>query len=140
MKKYAFGIDVGGTTCKIGFFETNGKLIDKWEIKTNTENNGAAILSDIAQAVDNKLAQEGISKDDVQGVGIGVPGPVKSNGVVNRCVNLGWGIVNVEEELGNLTGLKVKAGNDANVAALGEMWQGAAKGCKDEPVSAAVSS
>ena len=82
MKKYAFGIDVGGTTCKIGFFETNGKLIDKWEIKTNTENNGAAILSDIAQAVDNKLAQEGISKDDVQGVGIGVPGPVKSNGVV----------------------------------------------------------
>lgn len=131
MKKYAFGIDVGGTTCKIGFFETNGKLIDKWEIKTNTENNGAAIMSDIAQAVDNKLAQEGISKDDVQGVGIGVPGPVKSNGVVNRCVNLGWGIVNVEEELGNLTGLKVKAGNDANVAALGEMWQGAAKGCKD---------
>ena len=107
MKKYAFGIDVGGTTCKIGFFETNGKLIDKWELKTNTENNGAAILSDIAQAVDNKLAQEGISKDDVQG------------------------IVNVEEELGNLTGLKVKAGNDANVAALGEMWQGAAKGCKD---------
>lgn len=131
MKKYAFGIDVGGTTCKIGFFETSGKLIDKWEIKTNTENNGVAILSDIAQAVDNKLAQEGISKDDVQGVGIGVPGPVKSNGVVNRCVNLGWGIVNVEEELGNLTGLKVKAGNDANVAALGEMWQGAAKGCKD---------
>ena len=131
MKKYAFGIDVGGTTCKIGFFETSGKLIDKWEIKTNTENNGAAILSDIAQAVDNKLAQEGISKDDVQGAGIGVPGPVKSNGVVNRCVNLGWGVVNVEEELGNLTGLKVKAGNDANVAALGEMWQGAAKGCKD---------
>ena len=131
MKKYAFGSDVGGTTCKIGFFETSGKLIDKWEIKTHTENNGAAILSDIAQAVDNKLAQEGISKDDVQGVGIGVPGPVKSNGVVNRCVNLGWGIVNVEEELGNLTGLKVKAGNDANVAALGEMWQGAAKGCKD---------
>ena len=131
MKKYAFGIDVGGTTCKIGFFETNGKLIDKWEIKTNTENNGAAILSDIAQAVDNKLAQEGISKDDVQGVGIGVPGPVKSNGVVNRCVNLGWGIVNVEEELGNLTGLKVKAGNDANVAALGEAWKGGGKNFDD---------
>ena len=79
MKKYAFGIDVGGTTCKIGFFETNGKLIDKWEIKTNTENNGAAILSDIAQAVDNKLAQEGISKDDVQGVGtLGISRPFSS--------------------------------------------------------------
>ena len=131
MKKYAFGVDIGGTTCKIGFFETSGTLLDKWEIKTNTENGGASILSDVAQAVDNKLAQEGISKDDVQGVGIGVPGPVKSNGVVNRCVNLGWGIVNVAEELGSLTGLAVKVGNDANVAALGEMWQGGAKGCKD---------
>jgi glucokinase len=131
MKKYAFGVDIGGTTCKIGFFETSGKLLDKWEIKTNTANNGESILSDVAQAVDNKLAQEGIRKEEVQGVGIGVPGPVKSNGVVNRCVNLGWGIVDVAEELGSLTGLNVKVGNDANVAALGEMWQGGAKGCKD---------
>lgn len=74
MKKYAFGVDIGGTTCKIGFFETSGKMLDKWEIKTNTENNGASILSDVAKAVDNKLAQEGISKDEVQGVGVGVPG------------------------------------------------------------------
>lgn len=131
MKKYAFGVDIGGTTCKIGFFETSGALLDKWEIRTNTENSGAGILSDVAMAVDNKLAQEGISKDEVQGIGVGVPGPVKSNGVVNRCVNLGWGIVNVAEELGSLTGLEVKVGNDANVAALGEMWQGGAKGCKD---------
>lgn len=131
MKKYAFGVDIGGTTCKIGFFETSGKLVDKWEIKTDTENNGDSILSDVAKAVDNKLAQEGISRDDVQGIGVGVPGPVRSDGVVNRCVNLGWGTVNVEEELGALTGLKIKAGNDANVAALGEMWQGGAKGCKD---------
>ena len=131
MKKYAFGVDIGGTTCKMGFFETAGVLLDKWEIRTNTENGGASILSDVAQAIDNKLAQEGIRKDEVQGIGIGVPGPVKSNGVVNRCVNLGWGIVNVAEELGSLTGLNVKVGNDANVAALGEMWQGGAKGCKD---------
>ena len=131
MKKYAFGVDIGGTTCKMGFFETAGVLLDKWEIRTNTENGGASILSDVAQAIDTKLAQEGIRKDEVQGIGIGVPGPVKSNGVVNRCVNLGWGIVNVAEELGSLTGLNVKVGNDANVAALGEMWQGGAKGCKD---------
>ena len=131
MKKYAFGVDIGGTTCKIGFFDTNGTLLDKWEIKTNTENNGESILSDVAKAVDNKLAQEAISKDDVQGIGIGVPGPVDSQGVVHRCVNLGWGVVNVAEELGNLTGLTIKVGNDANVAALGEMWQGGAKGSKD---------
>lgn len=131
MKKYAFGVDIGGTTCKIGFFGTNGALLDKWEIKTNTENNGENILSDIAKAVDNKLAQEGISKEEIQGIGIGVPGPVDAEGVVHRCVNLGWGVINAAEELGNLTGLAVKAGNDANVAALGEMWQGGAKGCKD---------
>jgi len=131
MKKYGFGVDIGGTTIKMGFFETDGKLLDKWEIKTNTENGGAEILSDIAKGIDNKLAQEGISKDDVQGVGVGVPGPVRDGGIVNRCVNLGWGIVNVAEELGALTGLTVKVGNDANVAGLGEAWQGGAKGCKN---------
>lgn len=131
MKTYGFGVDVGGTTVKIGFFETVGKLIDKWEIKTDTSNNGKEILPDIAQAIDNKLAQEGISKSEVEGIGIGVPGPVRSDGVVNICVNLGWGVMNVAEELGSLTGLKVKVGNDANVAALGEMWQGGAKGCSD---------
>lgn len=131
MKKYGFGVDVGGTTIKMGFFETSGKLIDKWEIKTDTSNDGGNILSDIAKAIDNKLAQEGISKSDVQGVGVGVPGPVNSKGVVLKCVNLGWGVFNVEEELASLTGLKVKAGNDANVAALGEMWQGAGKGSED---------
>lgn len=131
MKKYGFGVDVGGTTIKMGFFETSGKLIDKWEIKTDTSNGGENILSDIAKAIDNKLAQEGISKNDVQGVGVGVPGPVNSKGTVLKCVNLGWGVFNVEEELASLTGLKVKAGNDANVAALGEMWQGAGKGSED---------
>lgn len=130
MKKYGFGVDVGGTTIKMGFFETDGKLLDKWEIKTNTANGGVEILSDIAKGIDNKLAQEGISKSDVQGIGVGVPGPVQEDSIVNRCVNLGWGIVNVAEELGALTGLPVKVGNDANVAALGENWQGGAKGCK----------
>lgn len=131
MKKYGFGVDIGGTTIKMGFFETDGTLLDKWEIKTNTINGGENILSDVAKAIDNKLAQEAISKNDVLGIGIGVPGPVKGDGIVNCCVNLGWGIVNVSDELGTLTGLNVKVGNDANVAALGEMWQGGAKGCKD---------
>ena len=131
MKKYGFGVDMGGTTIKMGFFETNGNLLDKWEIKTDTSNNGENILYDVAKAVDNKLAQEAISKDEVQGIGIGVPGPVRGDGTVNRCVNLGWGVINVAEKLSSLTGINVKVGNDANVAALGEMWQGGAKGCKD---------
>jgi glucokinase len=122
---------VGGTTVKIGFFNTDGEMIDKWEIRTNTADNGKEILPDIAKAIDNKLAQEGISKSDIEGIGIGVPGPVRTNGVVNICVNLGWGVINVADELGSLTGLPVKVGNDANVAALGEMWQGGAKGSTD---------
>lgn len=74
MKKYGFGVDIGGTTCKIGFFETSGKLLDKWEIHTNTENNGASILNDVAESIAQKLEKDGISKEDVQGIGVGVPG------------------------------------------------------------------
>lgn len=131
MKKYAFGVDVGGTTCKIGFFETNGKLIHKWEIKTNTKNGGANILPDIAASVEAMLTDIGIGREEVQGIGMGVPGPVREDGIVSLCVNLGWRERNVAKELQALTGFIVKVGNDANVAALGEMWQGGAKGCKN---------
>lgn len=128
MKKYGFGVDIGGTTCKIGLFETTGTLLDKWEIPTNTANGGAAILDDVTASVEAKLTEKGIDKADVAGVGVGVPGPVDNEGVVHKCVNLGWGQFNVEEALSAKCGMKVKAGNDANVAALGEMWQGGGKG------------
>lgn len=131
MKKYAFGVDIGGTTVKIGIFETNGNLLDTWEIPTRIEENGKYILGDIAEAVEKKLEEKSISRLDVEGIGIGVPGPVGPDGTVLKCVNLGWGIFNVENELGQITGFKVRAGNDANVAALGEMWQGGGKGYKD---------
>lgn len=128
MKKYGFGVDIGGTTCKIGLFDMSGTILEKWEIKTNTENHGAAILDDVAAAVLGKMEEKGIVKDDVQGIGLGVPGPVDSEGTVHKCVNLGWDVINVEKALNEKTGLFVKAGNDANVAALGEMWQGGGKG------------
>lgn len=131
MKKYAFGVDIGGTTVKIGLFETNGDLLDTWEIPTRTEESGKYILTDIATAVEKKLEEKQISRLDVEGIGMGVPGPVGEDGMVLKCVNLGWGIFNVENELHKITGLKVKAGNDANVAALGEMWQGGGKGYKN---------
>lgn len=131
MKKYAFGVDIGGTTVKMGIFGTDGTLLETWEIPTRTEENGKYILSDIAEAVERKLEEKGISRLDVEGIGMGVPGPVGQDGTVLKCVNLGWGIFNVENEMSQLTGFKVKAGNDANVAALGEMWQGGGKGYKD---------
>lgn len=131
MGKYCFGVDLGGTTVKIGLFDTEGTVLDKWEIPTRKEDSGSKILPDIAQAVLDKIAERQIAKDDVTGVGIGVPGPVDDNGVVHMAVNLGWGIINVNEVLGGLLQLPVRAGNDANVAALGEMWCGGGKGCSD---------
>lgn len=128
MSKYVFGVDVGGTTVKMGLFTVEGELLDKWEIKTRTQENGKYVLPDIADSIKAKTAEKNIDSADVTGVGIGVPGPVKEDGTVLRCVNLEWGIINVEDELKALVGFPVKAGNDANVAALGEMWQGGGKG------------
>ena len=53
--KYCFGVDIGGTTVKIGIFEEEGKNIDKWEIPTHTENEGVRILPDIANSIKNKM-------------------------------------------------------------------------------------
>ena len=129
MAKYAFGVDIGGTTAKLGLFDDNGSLLDKWEIPTGRENNGAAILPDIAYSIRNKMQEKEISHEQVVGVGVGAPGAVDDAGVlVNGAVNLGWGVFNLSEELGKLLEMKVIAANDANVAAYGEMWQGGGKG------------
>ena len=127
MAKFVFGIDVGGTTIKCGLFETKGTLIEKWEIVTRTENGGENILPDIAATVDAKLKLRGIDKKDVAGIGIGIPGPVRG-GKVPVAVNLHWGETDIVKQLGKLSGLKVAAGNDANVAALGEQWKGGGEG------------
>ncbi len=127
--QYGFGVDLGGTTVKIAFFSTEGAMLDKWEIPTRTQENGKYILPDIASSVQQYLQSKSIDRQTVVGIGIGVPGPVDDQGVVNRCVNLGWGVFNIHEELGALTGFPVKAGNDATVAALGECWKGGGQGC-----------
>lgn len=131
MKKYCFGIDVGGTTVKCGLFTVEGDVLDKWEIKTRTEENGKHIVPDIAETINAKIAEKKIEKEEVAGVGIGVPGPVNEKGEVLCAVNLHWGYMNVEKDLSELTGLLVKAGNDANVAALGELWKGGGAGYRN---------
>ncbi len=128
MKKYVFGVDVGGTTVKMGLFNVDGEVLDKWEIKTRTENGGEAILPDIAAAANAKLEEKGIEKEEVAGIGIGIPGPINDAGIVPHTANLGWGYKEVTKELEELTGLPCKGGNDANVAALGESWKGGAAG------------
>ena len=76
MKKYCFGADIGGTTVKLGLFDTEGNVLDKWEIKTHTENEGSAILPDTAAAILAKIEERKLNPEEVAGIGVGVPGPV----------------------------------------------------------------
>ena len=131
MKKYCFGVDVGGTSVKIGLFDVEGNILEKWEIPTRTAHNGEAILPDIAQALAEKQEERGIDKLEVVGVGVGAPGPIDKDGMVYEAVNLGWGVFSLKETLEELCGLPVRAGNDANVAALGEMWKGGGQGYRN---------
>ena len=126
--KYIFAVDLGGTTVKMGLFNESGEVLEKWEIVTVKDNNGAQILPDIAESIKKKAAEKNLSNEDVLGVGIGGPGPIDSKGNIFGAPNLGWGNFNVSDTLSSLTGYKVKTGNDANVAALGEMWMGGGKG------------
>lgn len=130
--RYCFGVDVGGTTVKMGVFSTEGDILDKWEIPTRTENEGEAVLPDTAESVLQKMKEKGIASADVEGVGIGIPAPVTAEGIVKDSANVGWKYKEVKRELEELLGgIKVRAGNDANVAAMGEMWLGAGKGEKN---------
>ena len=129
--KYCFGVDIGGTTVKLGLFTEDGSILEKWEIPSRTENQGVNVPTDIADAILSKLSERGIDKADVLGVELGVPGPITPDGTVMKCANLKWDIFNVNEKMSGLTGLKCIAANDANVAALGELWKGGAQGCRN---------
>ena len=128
--KIGFGVDLGGTTVKIACFTQQGEMLHKWEIPTVKEAGGAKILPDIAASIEAYIRENSIDRENILGIGIGVPGPVNTQGVVNGCNNLGWGVVEVEKVLSELTGFPVKAGNDASVAALGESWVGG-KDCRN---------
>lgn len=129
MAKYIYGIDIGGTTVKMGLFDEKGDMLEKWEIVTRKENSGENILPDIVESIKEKNAEKSIEPDDILGIGMGVPGPITEDGRVLKCANLGWGIFSVADEMSKLTGVKkVKVGNDANVAALGEQWRGGGRG------------
>ena len=132
MEKKCIGIDVGGTTVKLGLFEADGALLRKWEVPTRKEEGGVHILPDVAASVRAVLEEERLSLSDVAGAGMGIPGPVLEDGYVEVCVNLGWRDMNPQHILsGLLDNLPICSGNDANVAAMGEMWQGGGKGYSD---------
>jgi len=122
--RYGFGVDILGTHIKFGFFDETGKLIEKWQSVLPGYRDASQIIPSIAEEVEHYLSSHGIFEDDVIGIGVGVPGPVSSTGVVNKCVNFSWGVFNIDRALSGLTGLQVKSSNTANLSALGESWCG----------------
>ena len=125
-KNYLFGIDIGGTSVKLGFFDENGELLHKRSFKS--AETSEKVIEDCRKNIADVMAQFNVTAEQVIGAGIGVPGPVDKKGVVHGCVNMGWGDVELTSELSRLCGIKTVAQNDANVAALGEYWRGAGSG------------
>ncbi|MBD8071351.1 ROK family glucokinase [Bacillus sp. PS06] len=127
-EKWLVGIDLGGTTIKMAFINQYGEFITKWEIDTNKE----TIVVDIAKAIDIKLDELKETKAKLAGIGMGAPGPVNmETGLIYEAVNLGWKDYQLKSHLELETGLPAVIDNDANIAALGEMWKGAGDGSKD---------
>lgn len=132
MERYIFGVDLGGTTAKLGLFTGQGELREKWEIPTRTQGGGAHILTDLRDAMDACLTRRGLDCSQVLGAGLGVPGAVLEHRYVKPCVNLdGWGDFDAAQRLSELCAFPVCVVNDANAAALGELWQGGGMGCRN---------
>jgi glucokinase len=132
-KKWIVGVDLGGTTTKLAFITTDGDIVHKWEIPTDNTNEGQNITVNIAKAIDEKLTEHNQIKNNLLGIGMGAPGPVNyEKGIVLNVVNLGWpDNYPLKDRLEAATSLPAAIENDANCAALGEMWMGAGAGAKD---------
>lgn len=131
-EKWLVGVDIGGTTIKMAFISLEGEIINKWEIPTDISQKGQFIPKDIASSIDQVLAEFNQPKSKLAGIGIGAPGPVNyEDGSIGVAVNLGWKHFPLKEILEAKTALPVVVENDANMAALGEMWKGAGEGAKD---------
>lgn len=122
--RYGFGVDIFGPNIKIGFFDETGELLDKWKLTFPTLQAGNQILPTVAEEIENYVSRKMLFEDDIIGIGVGIPGPVNDSGTVNKCVNLGWGVFNIDRALSGLTGYRVKSSNNANLSALGEYWKG----------------
>lgn len=131
MSKFVYGVDIGGTTVKIGAFKVDGTLLEKWEIPTRKEERGSLIIPDIAASIRANIQERGYADADIIGVGVGAPGAVDESGIIYQAINLGWGKFDLKKELEAALKLPARAANDANVAALGEMWKGGGQGFKD---------
>lgn len=129
VRKYYVGIDLGGTFIKGGIVDDLGNIIYEDKAPTESDKGAEQVAENIAALVKKLLAKVGLGTDDVEGIGMGVPGMIDSkNGNVIYSNNLAWKDFAIGPKVAALTGLRVKIANDANVAALGEVKFGVAKG------------
>lgn len=127
-RKYIYGVDIGATSVKLGFFTESEQLLEKWQLPSRTDGDSAAMFFEIVQSLQKNMAANSVRQTDIIGMGVGVPGTVDGFGAVHGSVNLGWKTVAIKDALESLCQFSVRVENDANAAALGEFWQGAAKG------------
>ncbi|MCM3716804.1 ROK family glucokinase [Fictibacillus phosphorivorans] len=129
MDKWLVGVDLGGTTIKIAFITFDGHIVEKWEIPTNKAEDGKNIVNDIADSISAKLDQLSEKREKLAAIGMGAPGFIDmKTGFIYHAVNIGWRNYALKDELEKATGLPVTIDNDANIAAIGEMWRGAGDG------------
>ena len=131
-KKYYVGIDIGGTFIKGGVVTEKGEIIYSNKIKTEVEKGNDKIVENINTLINMLLEKSNTNKQNVVGVGIGVPGTIDSEkGIVVCAHNLKFYNFEIVDKLKVLSKLEVKIENDANLALIGETMFGAAKGCSE---------
>jgi len=123
-KKCVIGIDIGGTSVKLGIFDIEGKLLDKWSIETLGSYTGEMLIEKIVESISGYL---GDKPYDLCSVGMGVPGSVNEEGIVTYAPNVGWKDFDAAGLLSKKLGVSVAVQNDANTAAFGELKCGSAK-------------
>ena len=130
--RYSLGIDIGGTNIVAGVVDENFNIISKSKVKTNSKRSAEEILADIVFAAKAAVNETGLSFNKVEWVGMGCPGTCNiDSGLVEYANNLGWENVPLRQFVGDALGIPAYIENDANAAALGEYYAGAAKGYKN---------
>lgn len=127
------GIDLGGTTTKFAFLDTDGNILSKWRIKTDISDDGSHIVPNIVKSINKQISKEDYKVSDFLGIGMGTPGAVdRDNGTVIGAYNLNWRTKQpVRKQIQAGIGLPFVIENDANSAAMGEYWRGAGDDAED---------
>ena len=130
--KYYAGIDLGGTNTKIGLVDEDGNIIFTTIVKTDSMEGFEKTIQRLSKILLQQVKSFDLNFDDVQSVGVGVPGPVLNSRVVKFWANFPWkNGVDLALEFEKNLGKPVKVDNDVNVITLGEMWKGSAQGYKN---------